>query len=158
MVPYCPFPRDVRVRAFSDTVVQKVPKVKGYRFFLAENRVALVDPQGTKVQLIRTDVNEHDPWRRGCARRLGPTLLRHTLEHRGFFEQGLSSQRCYQRALHDGPAGRCRLMAQDRGFLRHAGRGGIDRTSDSTLQSSVWRTVAGIQRVDLPAIVLNLST
>ena len=45
-------PRDVKVRAFSDTVVQKVPKVKGYKFFTAENRVAIVDPQGTKVQLI----------------------------------------------------------------------------------------------------------
>ena len=45
-------PRDVQVRTFSDTVVQKVPKVKGYKFFTAENRVAIVDPQGTKVQLI----------------------------------------------------------------------------------------------------------
>ena len=45
-------PRDVQVRTFSDTIVQKVPKVKGYKFFTAENRVAIVDPQGTKVQLI----------------------------------------------------------------------------------------------------------
>jgi hypothetical protein len=45
-------PRDVRVQAFPDVVVQKVPKVKGYKFFTAENRVAIVDPQGSKVQLV----------------------------------------------------------------------------------------------------------
>ncbi len=45
-------PRDARVQAFPDVVVQKVPKVKGYKFFTAENRVAIVDPQGSKVQLV----------------------------------------------------------------------------------------------------------
>jgi len=45
-------PRDVQVRAFPDAVVQKVAKVKGYKFFTAENRLAIVDPQGTKVQLV----------------------------------------------------------------------------------------------------------
>lgn len=45
-------PRDVQVRSFPDTVVQKVSKVKGYKFFTAENRLAIVDPQGTKVQLV----------------------------------------------------------------------------------------------------------
>jgi hypothetical protein len=45
-------PRDARVQAFPDIVVQKVPKVKGYKFFTAENRVAIVDPQGSKVQLV----------------------------------------------------------------------------------------------------------
>ena len=45
-------PRDVQVRAFPDAVVQKVAKVKGYKFFTAENRIAIVDPQGTKVQLV----------------------------------------------------------------------------------------------------------
>ena len=45
-------PRDVRVRAFPDTIVQKVSKVKGYRFFTAENRLAIVDPQGSKVLLV----------------------------------------------------------------------------------------------------------
>ncbi len=45
-------PRDVRVTAFSDTIVQKVPKVRGYKFFTAENRLAIVDPQGMKVQLV----------------------------------------------------------------------------------------------------------
>jgi len=45
-------PRNVEVRVFSDTIVQKVPKVKDYKFFSAENRVAIVDPQGAKVQLV----------------------------------------------------------------------------------------------------------
>jgi hypothetical protein len=45
-------PRNVQLRVFSDTIVQKVPKVRGYRFFSAENRLAIVDPQGAKVQLV----------------------------------------------------------------------------------------------------------
>jgi hypothetical protein len=45
-------PRDVHVRAFPDTVVQKVSKVKGYRFFTAENRLAIVDARGAKVLLV----------------------------------------------------------------------------------------------------------
>jgi hypothetical protein len=45
-------PREVEVRAFPDTVVQRVPKVKGYKFFTAENRLAIVDPQGARVQLV----------------------------------------------------------------------------------------------------------
>jgi hypothetical protein len=45
-------PRDVQVRAFPDAIVQKVSKVKGYRFFTAENRLAIVDPQGSKVLLV----------------------------------------------------------------------------------------------------------
>jgi hypothetical protein len=45
-------PRDVKVRTFSENIVQKVPKVKGYKFFTAENRVAIVNPQGSKVQLV----------------------------------------------------------------------------------------------------------
>jgi hypothetical protein len=45
-------PRDARLTAFSDAVVQKVPKVKGYKFFTAENRIAIVEAQGTKVQLV----------------------------------------------------------------------------------------------------------
>jgi hypothetical protein len=45
-------PRDVQVRAFPDTVVRQVPKVQNYRYFAAENRVAIVDPQGSKVQLV----------------------------------------------------------------------------------------------------------
>jgi hypothetical protein len=45
-------PRDVQVRTFSETVVEKVPKVREYRYFTAENRVAIVDPQGSKVELL----------------------------------------------------------------------------------------------------------
>jgi hypothetical protein len=45
-------PRDVQVRAFPDAVVQKVSKLKGYRFFTAENRLAIVDPQSSKVLLV----------------------------------------------------------------------------------------------------------
>jgi len=45
-------PRDAQVRAFPDTVVRQVPKVQNYKFFAAENRVAIVDPQGSKVQLL----------------------------------------------------------------------------------------------------------
>jgi hypothetical protein len=45
-------PRDVQVRAFPDAVVQKVSKVKGYRFFTAENRLAIVDPQSSKVLMV----------------------------------------------------------------------------------------------------------
>ena len=45
-------PRGVQVRVFPSTIVQKVPKVKDYKFFTAENRVAIVDPQGSKVQLV----------------------------------------------------------------------------------------------------------
>jgi Protein of unknown function (DUF1236) len=45
-------PRDVQVRAFPDTVVRQVPKVQNDKYFAAENRVAIVDPQGSKVQLV----------------------------------------------------------------------------------------------------------
>jgi len=45
-------PRDVKVRVLPETVVQKVPKLKGYSFFTAENRLAIVDQQGSKVQLV----------------------------------------------------------------------------------------------------------
>jgi hypothetical protein len=45
-------PRDVKVRAFPETIVQKVPKLKGYSFFTAENRIAIVDQRGTKVQFV----------------------------------------------------------------------------------------------------------
>jgi hypothetical protein len=45
-------PRGANVQVFSDTVVQQVPKLKGHKFFAAENRVAIVDTQGDKVQLV----------------------------------------------------------------------------------------------------------
>jgi hypothetical protein len=45
-------PRGAKVQPFSDTVVQKVPKLKGHKFFAAEDRIAIVDNQGDKVQLV----------------------------------------------------------------------------------------------------------
>ena len=45
-------PRGANVRTFPDTVLQQVPKLKGHKFFAAENRVAIVDTQGDKVQLV----------------------------------------------------------------------------------------------------------
>jgi hypothetical protein len=45
-------PRRAEVLEFSATVVQKVPKVKGYKYLAAENRVAIVDPQGHKIALV----------------------------------------------------------------------------------------------------------
>jgi Protein of unknown function (DUF1236) len=45
-------PRGADVQAFPDSVVQQVPKLKGHKFFAAENRVAIVDSQGDKVQLV----------------------------------------------------------------------------------------------------------
>ena len=48
-------PRNAQVRAFPDTVVQQVPKVQDYKYFAAENRVAVVDPQSSKVELVIED-------------------------------------------------------------------------------------------------------
>ncbi|HEU0058859.1 MAG TPA: DUF1236 domain-containing protein [Hyphomicrobiaceae bacterium] len=45
-------PRGANVRTFPDTVVQQVPKLKDHKFFAAENRLAIVDTQGDKVQLV----------------------------------------------------------------------------------------------------------
>jgi hypothetical protein len=45
-------PRGATVHPFPETVVEKVPKLKGHKFFAAENRVAIVDSQGDKVQLV----------------------------------------------------------------------------------------------------------
>jgi hypothetical protein len=45
-------PRGAKVRTFPDVVVKKVPKVRNHKYFTAENRVAIVDPQGSKVQLV----------------------------------------------------------------------------------------------------------
>ena len=45
-------PRNAELRSFPETVVEQVAKLKGYRYFTAENRVAIVDQQGSKVQLV----------------------------------------------------------------------------------------------------------
>jgi len=47
-----PVPRGARLESFPEAVVQQVPKVRGYKYFTAEDRVAIADPQGTKVQLV----------------------------------------------------------------------------------------------------------
>jgi Protein of unknown function (DUF1236) len=47
-----PVPREARLQAFPDVVVEKVPKVRGYKFFTAENRIAITDEQGGKVALV----------------------------------------------------------------------------------------------------------
>ena len=47
-----PVPREARLDEFPDVVVQKVPKVRGYKYFTAEGRVAIADPQGSKVQIV----------------------------------------------------------------------------------------------------------
>jgi hypothetical protein len=45
-------PSGVEVRVFTDAVVKKVPKVSGYKFFTAEDKIAIVDGQGAKVTLV----------------------------------------------------------------------------------------------------------
>jgi hypothetical protein len=45
-------PRDVNLRTFSAAVVEQVPKVRDYKYVTAENRLAIVDPRGSKVELV----------------------------------------------------------------------------------------------------------
>jgi Protein of unknown function (DUF1236) len=45
-------PGSVEVRGFPDVVVQQVPKVRNHKFFTAEDRVVIVDPQGSRIQLV----------------------------------------------------------------------------------------------------------
>src|SRR5262245_17358436 len=47
-----PVPRGARLESFSEVVVQQVPKIRGYKYFTAEDRVAIADPQGTKVLIV----------------------------------------------------------------------------------------------------------
>jgi hypothetical protein len=44
-----PVTREARLETF---LVQQVAKVRGYKFFTAENRLAIADPQGSKVQAV----------------------------------------------------------------------------------------------------------
>jgi hypothetical protein len=48
-------PRDVSLRTFPATVVEQVPKVRDYKYVTAENRLAIVDPRGSKVELVIED-------------------------------------------------------------------------------------------------------
>jgi hypothetical protein len=45
-------PRSVELRSFPETVVEQVPKLKGYKYIVAENRLAIVDPQSEKIELV----------------------------------------------------------------------------------------------------------
>jgi len=45
-------PRQAHLETFPDKVVQEVPKVRGYKFFTSEGRVAIADPEGSKVELV----------------------------------------------------------------------------------------------------------
>ena len=45
-------PRDVSLKTFPATVVEQVPKVRDYKYVTAENRLAIVDPRGSKVELV----------------------------------------------------------------------------------------------------------
>ena len=45
-------PRDVSLQTFPAIVVEKVPKVREYKYVAAENRLAIVDPRGSKVELV----------------------------------------------------------------------------------------------------------
>ena len=45
-------PRDIKIRVFPETIVQKIPKLKDYKFFTAEKRIAIVDPRGSKVETV----------------------------------------------------------------------------------------------------------
>src|SRR5215831_15498882 len=43
-----PVPRGARLENFPQAVVQQVPQVRGHKYFAAEDRVAITDPQGSK--------------------------------------------------------------------------------------------------------------
>jgi len=45
-------PRDISLQTFPATVVEKVPKVRDYKYVAAENRLAIIDPRGSKVELV----------------------------------------------------------------------------------------------------------
>lgn len=45
-------PRGVEVRVFPARVVEQLPKMRGYKFFTTENRLAIVDPEANRVRLV----------------------------------------------------------------------------------------------------------
>jgi len=47
-----PVPREARLQTFPEVVVQTVPKVRGFKFFTTEDRIAITDEQGDKVALV----------------------------------------------------------------------------------------------------------
>jgi hypothetical protein len=48
-------PLKVETQDFPMTVVRKVPQLTGYKYFTAENFVAVIDPQAFKVQFVIED-------------------------------------------------------------------------------------------------------
>jgi hypothetical protein len=48
-------PRDAQLRSFPAAVVEQVPKVRDYKYVTAENRLAIVDPRASKVELVIED-------------------------------------------------------------------------------------------------------
>lgn len=48
-------PSAAKPQKFSDTVISKVPKLKTYSYFAADNKVAIVDPTGAKIAAVLDD-------------------------------------------------------------------------------------------------------
>jgi Rieske Fe-S protein len=44
---------DIRLHEFPPLVVEKVPKVKTYKFFITENQIVLVNPQNEIADIIK---------------------------------------------------------------------------------------------------------
>lgn len=47
-----PVPRGVQLHTLPVTVIDRIPRLQGYRYFVAEQRVAIVDPDERSVQLV----------------------------------------------------------------------------------------------------------
>lgn len=45
-------PSGMKTQKFSDTVTTKVPKLKTYSYFTADNKVAIVEPNGGKIAVV----------------------------------------------------------------------------------------------------------
>lgn len=45
-------PSGMQMQKFNNTVTTKVPKLKNYSYFTAENKVAIVDPNGNKIAAV----------------------------------------------------------------------------------------------------------
>ena len=45
-------PRSVELMEFPAVVIEKVSKLRGYKYFVAEQRVAIVEPAGAKIALV----------------------------------------------------------------------------------------------------------
>lgn len=45
-------PSGVKPQKFNDTVTTKIPKLKSYSYFTAENKVAIVEPSGGKIAAV----------------------------------------------------------------------------------------------------------